>query len=240
MIAMISGIWEGKGLRLLNNLRKEAGALWILALMLLAGALNAAGFLQFGQTLSHMTGNLTKMGLNIALGKPLWLMVSVLLSFLLGATLSGYAFPRHSAGQWRRSGLVLSACGAALLLGGTLSLPDWAAVPVTALVLGAQNGLAMRYRGILARTTHITGHLTDLGAALGRMVQARRFVGEDARAFLFHLSGLLAFLLGVAMMGAYAARAGSQPDNSPVAVCGFYYLLFGLLTLAGTWLSGRR
>lgn len=220
--------------------RKEAGALWIYTLMLLAGALNTAGFFQFGKTLSHMTGNLTQLGLRIAQGQPAWLIVWPLLSFLLGATLSGFAFPRHSARQWRRSGLVISGCGAALLISGSLSLPPWLAVSLTAFVLGAQNGLAMRYRGILARTTHITGHLTDLGAALGRMVQARSFRGEDARTFLFHLLGLLSFLLGAALLAGYVARGGGQRDNSPVAVCGFYYLLFGLLTLGGTWLMERR
>lgn len=189
-----------KGRRFLRALREDAGALWILALVFLAGLLNAAGFLRFGQTLSHMTGNLTKMGLALtgAEAEPVLLFMLFILSFFAGATLSGFSFPVHRAGLWRRSGLVLLASGALLVITQVLGAPLALGLAALALVLGAQNGLAVRYRGILTRTTHMTGHLTDCGAALGRMLAVKSFRGENLRFFLFHLSCLVCFALGAA------------------------------------------
>ena len=102
--------------RIVRFIRQEAAALWIFALVFMAGALNAAGFLQYGQTLSHMTGNLTKLGLTMTgqSPEPFWWFFVFILCFILGATVSGYAFPNHSRGQWRRCGLVLITSGALL------------------------------------------------------------------------------------------------------------------------------
>ena len=220
-------------MKFIRLLKQEAAALWVLGLVLLAGALNTAGFLQFGQTLSHMTGNLTKLGLSLAgrVQDPVFYFVLFLLGFLLGATLSGFAFPRHSLHQWRRCGLVLTVCGLLLILAQLLHLPSWLQMLLAAFVLGSQNGLAMRYHGILTRTTHVTGHITDVGASLGRMIQARSWKGDDLRAFLFHTSVLLAFLLGVTLVALLYPLLADQNFLTTMALCGIGYTLFGLGTL---------
>ncbi|NLD33832.1 MAG: DUF1275 domain-containing protein [Clostridiales bacterium] len=215
----------------LRAARREAGALWILMVVLLAGALNAAGWLRFGQTLSHMTGNLTKLGLMLAGGGPALLIGGFLLAFFLGATVSGYAFPAHSLGLWQRSGFVLLTCGGLLLVLESLPFPDELRMVAAAGVLGAQNGLALRYRGILTRTTHMTGHLTDCGAALGRMLHSRRFAGEDMRLFLFHLLCLVFFALGVVLTAAAAPRLQDALGLDAVVPVAFCYMLAGALTL---------
>ena len=226
-------------MRIIRFIRQEAAALWIFALVFMAGALNAAGFLQFSQTLSHMTGNITKLGLSLSgtAPEPFWWFLLILLSFFLGATASGYAFPTHSRGAWRRCGLVLITSGLLLLL----SKLAYGLIPlrlcVLALVLGAQNGLALRYRGILTRTTHITGHLTDCGAALGRMIKARDWTGDNLRAFLLHLCALLFFFLGVLAMFSLFTRHAGGPSLSAVDVCGLLYAALGLGMLLG---PGRR
>lgn len=222
-------------MKIIRFIRQEAAALWIFALVFMAGALNAAGFFQFAQTLSHMTGNITKLGLTLTgvSPEPFWWFLLILLSFFLGATASGYAFPTHSRGQWRRCGLVLVVSGLLLLL----SKLAFGLIPlrmcVLALVLGAQNGLALRYRGILTRTTHITGHLTDCGAALGRMIKAREWRGDNLRAFLLHLCALLFFLLGVlAISGLFTRHPGGR-SLSAVDVCGLLYVALGAGMLLG-------
>ena len=88
---------------------------------------------------------------------------------------------------WLEAGAVLLMSGALLMLAEILPFPGSIRAAALALVLGAQNGLVLRYRGILTRTTHMTGHLTDCGAVLGRMVQSRSWHGENLRLFLFHL-----------------------------------------------------
>jgi len=215
----------------LRAARREAGALWILMLVLLAGALNAAGVIQFGQTLSHMTGNLTKLGLSLAEGGPALLIGGFLLAFLLGATVSGYAFPTHSLGLWQRCGFVLLTCGGLLLISESLPFPDALRMVAVAGVLGAQNGLALRYRGILTRTTHMTGHLTDCGAALGRMLHSRRFLGEDLRLFLFHLLCLIFFALGVVFVAWSSPWLKERIGLDAIDLAAVCYLLAGGFTL---------
>lgn len=221
-------------MRLPRALRQELGALWILLMVLIAGGLNAAGWLEFGQTLSHMTGNLTKLG--FALGgqeeSGLLIFLAAILSFFLGATLSGYGFPRHGLAPWRRSGIVLMLCGGALFVMEGLAAPEGFRLAALALVLGAQNGLALRYRGILTRTTHMTGHLTDCGAALGRMIHSRTFRGEDLRLFLFHLSCLCTFALGVLLIALYAPGVQQGIALAPIALCALCQLATGALTYA--------
>ena len=113
-----------KIMKWLRALLKEAGAMWILMLVFIVGALNAAGWLQYGQTLSHMTVNLTRLGFSFAGrdGDTLALFLVCLLSFFMGATLSGYGFPEHRVGLWRRSGVVLMISGALLMLAEVLPL----------------------------------------------------------------------------------------------------------------------
>ncbi len=233
--------FSGDFLILLRALRHEAGALWILMLVFIAGALNAAGWLQYGQTISHMTGNLTRLGLSVseANGEALAMFLSFLLSFFLGATLSGYGFPEHRVGLWQRSGAVLMMCGALLMLAELLQFPRDARVAALALVLGAQNGLALRYRGILTRTTHMTGHLTDCGAALGRMIHARSLRGENLRLFLFHFLCLWFFFSGVVITALSSAWLESRFSLDAIELAALCYLLAGAGTF-GRGIYARR
>ncbi len=222
----------------LRWLRHQAGPAWILLMVMLAGLLNATGWLEFGQTLSHMTGNLTKMGLSAAGAAEgsLWSFLLMMLCFLLGATLSGYGFPQQHLAQWRRCGLVLLCCGALLALSESLPLPEAPRMYALALVLGAQNGLNLRYRGILTRTTHMTGHLTDCGSALGRMLHMKKWHGEDARLLLFHALCLLCFFLGVVIAALVAPHLLLYRSLPPLALAAAVYLIVG----AGTLLYGLR
>jgi uncharacterized membrane protein YoaK (UPF0700 family) len=225
-------------MKLLRMLRQEAGALWILMLVFIAGSLNAAGWLQFGQTLSHMTGNLTKMGLSLT-GQSVEsfkLAGIYLFSFFIGATLSGYSFPEHRQGLWRRSGLVLMVGGGLLLLSEFMPFPQGARMAALALVLGAQNGLALRYRGILTRTTHMTGHLTDCGAALGRIIHSRSWRGENLRLFLFHFLCLNFFMSGVVFTAISVTRLEQWFSLDAIELAALCYLLAG----AGTFARGLR
>lgn len=225
----------------LRALLQEAGAMWILMLVFIAGALNAAGWLQYGQTLSHMTGNLTRLGLSFTSkdGEALALFLVCLLSFFLGATLSGYGFPEHRVGLWRRSGVVMMTSGALLMLAEVLPFSRGVRVAALSLVLGAQNGLALRYRGILTRTTHMTGHLTDCGAALGRMIHARSLRGENLRLFLFHFLCLLFFLSGVVMTALSAGWLERSYSLDAIELAALCYLLAGAGTY-GRGLLARR
>ncbi len=225
----------------MRALVREAGAMWILMLVFIAGALNAAGWLQYGQTLSHMTGNLTRLGFSFT-GKDreaLTLFMVCILSFFFGATLSGYGFPEHRVGLWRRSGIVLMGCGAVLMLAEIAQMPQDARAASLAFVLGAQNGLALRYRGILTRTTHMTGHLTDCGAALGRMIHARSLHGDNLRLFLFHFLCLCFFVFGVITTALSSVWLERSHSLDAIELAALFYLLAGAGTV-GRGLLARR
>lgn len=221
---------------ILRSIRREIFALWVLALAFLAGLLNAAGFIEFGQTLSHMTGNLTKLGLAMAgdVKEPALLFAMMLFGFFAGAALSGLGFPEHRPSQWRRCGLVLLAAGGMLFVMEWLLTAPALRMAVLAIVLGAQNGLAMRYQGALTRTTHMTGHLTDCSAALGRMIRQKSWKGKNLKLFLFHLGCLVFFLLGVLFTGLFAPALKQRLSLTAVSLAGLAYLLLG----AGTLLRG--
>ena len=121
-----------------TKLRQDAGAVWIFLLVFLAGALNCAGLLRYGQTLSHMTGNLTRMGLSLSGegGGAFWLLLACVLCFFLGATVSGCGFPDHRAGLWRRCGLALMAGGSLLFLSDWLRVPQGVGAAALAMALG--------------------------------------------------------------------------------------------------------
>lgn len=209
--------------------------LWIFALMATAGLLNAGGILRYGETLSHHTGNLSKMGLAAAGGDrdTLLRLFGLVLAYFCGATLSGIAFPRYTSGDHRSLGALLAGLGTCVLLAEALLLPSIARAAALALVLGGQNGLALRYRGVLTRTTHMTGHLTDCGAALGRVLLRAGDRTRDRHLFFFHFLCLLCFFLGA--LAAFLA----DPLLSPVPGLGatlagaLAYLALG----AGQWLT---
>lgn len=156
------------------------------------------------------------------------------------AMLMEYWYRRYNVRTRRYSvSVAYLAGGALLMLTEALPFPRDARVAALALVLGAQNGLALRYRGILTRTTHMTGHLTDCGAALGRMIHARSLRGENLRLFLFHFLCLWFFFFGVVMTALSAAWLERRFSLDAIELAALCYLLAGAGTF-GRGLYARR
>jgi uncharacterized membrane protein YoaK (UPF0700 family) len=146
----------------------------------LAGAVNAGGFLAVKQYTSHMTGIVSSMADQVALG-----MYALALAGLgaLFAFLCGAATCAVMVNYARRSGLhsqyalplmleaVLLLCFG--LLGARLAHFDGVFLPVTVMLLsfimGLQNALVTKLSMAEIRTTHITGIVTDIGIELGKL-----------------------------------------------------------------------
>lgn len=149
-------------------------------LAFVAGATNAGGFLAVRQYTSHMSGIVSAMADNLALGY-LDLMLEglgALLSFVAGAGCSAvlinwgrrvrlqseYALPLMV------EALLLVCFG---LLGTNLERHEWLFVPATVMVLcfimGLQNAMVTKVSRAEIRTTHITGMVTDIGIELGKL-----------------------------------------------------------------------
>lgn len=143
------------------------------ALAFLGASINAYYLIRLGTSVSHLTGDLSKVAMNAADGhrhvtrEALNLIVAAA-CFVLGAAAAGF-FIHHPDIEFSRPyGRAVTAIGVCLL-GAHFSFE---AMPILSISLagfacGFQNALATRYRGMILRTTHITGLLTDLGTNLG-------------------------------------------------------------------------
>jgi uncharacterized membrane protein YoaK (UPF0700 family) len=149
------------------------------SLAFVAGATNAGGFLAVRQYTSHMSGVVSAIADQTALGDlPLVLAgVGSLISFALGAASSAvlvnWGRRRRLNSQYASplliEALLLLCFG---LLGSHLALWETLFVPATVVLLcfimGLQNAMITKLSGAEIRTTHMTGIVTDIGIELGK------------------------------------------------------------------------
>ena len=162
----------------------------------LAGYVNVVVLGVFAVPVSHMTGAISRLGIDLATGNSLdlSLILMIVLGFLVGAILSGAIIGGDKLEPGRRYGIALVVEGAALALATFLLVSNVrAGIPVAALACGVQNGMASSYYGLIIRTTHVTGIVTDLGVLIGQLFRGTRL--EVWKLSL--LAGLLCgFLIG--------------------------------------------
>ena len=148
-------------------------------LAFIAGATNAGGFLAVRQYTSHMTGIVSAMADDLALGSYGLVVggLGALLSFTAGAALTAVlvnvARRRRLASEYALPLIVEAALLLAFgMLGPRLSAIELF-VPVTVMLLcfimGLQNALITKLSRAEIRTTHITGIVTDIGIELGKL-----------------------------------------------------------------------
>lgn len=152
-----------------------------LTLAFVAGAINAGGFLAVHQYTSHMTGIVSSMADNVALGTfdAALTGLGALLSFIAGAgcsaVLVNFARQRSMHSVYALPLMV----EAILLLGFGLMgsrLADITGLFVSltvmllAFIMGLQNAVITKLSNAEIRTTHITGIVTDIGIELGKLL----------------------------------------------------------------------
>lgn len=161
-----------------------------LVLATTAGAINAVGFLgQHHQALSHMTGSVTVLGMELARANygTAFHAFAILAAFFFGCLISGAIIRQSSLRIGRRYGVAMSLESAALFLAVYFlrrgaSQGDYLA----AMACGLQNAMVTTYSGSTMRTTHITGMVTDLGIACGHFLR-----GTGVDWFRFRIYGVL-------------------------------------------------
>lgn len=129
---------------------------------------------------SHMSGAVSRMGAELAVGglKDLPGALAIFLAFLFGAMLSGLIIGGGQVQPGRRYGVAMMLEGAVLTL-ATLLLQEGrqGGIPLAAMACGLQNAMASSYCGLILRTTHVTGIVTDIGVMLGQWLRLRRIEG---------------------------------------------------------------
>lgn len=154
-------------------IRKLDRWVWIGGALLAAngGVINGVGLSCVAhQTVSHVTGTTTLVSLALAHGDrgALVHFGLILGSFFAGAALGGFVVEnsalqlghRYAAALWIECVLLLAA---ALTVGAHPS----GGLDLAGCACGLQNAMASTYSGATLRTTHMTGIVTDIGAALG-------------------------------------------------------------------------
>ncbi|MGV2288400.1 YoaK family protein [Trinickia sp. YCB016] len=207
------------------------------SLAFVAGAANAGGFLAVGQYTSHMSGIVSSLADNLALGE-LGLVVagfSALLSFLVGAATSAILINWGRRRRLRSLYATPLAIEAVLLLcfgllGSQLEQHRLLFLPATVcllcFVMGLQNAMITKISRAEIRTTHVTGLVTDIGIELGklfywngnaRMTSELGVVRADRQRLALLGSLLLAFLAG-GLAGAAGFKHLGYISTLPLAI----------------------
>jgi uncharacterized membrane protein YoaK (UPF0700 family) len=154
-------------------------------LALVAGALNAGGFLAVGQYTSHMTGMVSSFADQMVLRNFELATVAMVswLAFVGGAAITAILV-NHSARKgidniYARPLLLEAACVLVFgSFGGALQIREFAQVSLAVIILcfamGLQNALITKISSAQIRTTHVTGLTTDLGIELGKLIYWNR------------------------------------------------------------------
>ena len=199
-------------------------------LTLLAGMVNAIGLLGFShQAVSHLTGTATLLGqqlasMNISVALHLLL---ILISFVIGAALSGWLIENTALKLGRHYGSALMLEALLLLLGMWALMAGWSAGHFLAsAACGLQNGLATTFSGAIIRTTHVSGIFTDLGLMLGARLRGQPLDRRRARLYLLLVTGfILGGTLGSVIFLAWQFLALLVPVLLAVLLAGLYWRL---------------
>lgn len=215
----------------MNREPVTANAGWVLfggcLLAFFSSAVNADFMLHLGVSVSHLTGDLSRISSETVESGWKWsheaaVLCLSLVGFVAGAATSGFFIHHPNLHLGRPYGRSVITIGALLVLAGRLQTVSVPAMCFTAAwACGMQNALATRYRGVILRTTHITGLLTDFGQLAGM-----RLRGHPIETWKISTPMLLAgsFAAG-SMIGAWMHLRTSIPIT---VACGVSYIVGGV------------
>ncbi|WP_118184539.1 YoaK family protein [Paraburkholderia phosphatilytica] len=204
------------------------------SLAFVAGAANAGGFFAVGQYTSHMSGIVSSVADNLALGDLKLVVAGVgsLLSFLVGAATSAilinwgrrkHFHSRYAMPLMFEASLLLFFG----LLGSNLEARQVLFVPATVCllcyVMGLQNAMITKISKAEIRTTHVTGLVTDIGIELGKLLywntgaMSDDLVCSDRNKLRLLGSLLMSFLAG-GLTGAVGFRHLGFVATIPLAI----------------------
>jgi uncharacterized membrane protein YoaK (UPF0700 family) len=216
------------------------------SLAFVAGAVNAGGFFAVGQYTSHMSGIVSALADDAALGQlPLVLAgLASLAAFFLGAATSAIlinwgrrrgAHSRYALPLLLEAALLLAfgLAGARLAAQGHIE----ATVALLCFVMGLQNAIVTKVSRAEIRTTHVTGLVTDIGIELGKLFywngaapHADMVVADRGRLRL--LGSLLAMFLAGGLAGAFGFKYLGFIATVPLAVA---LLSMAVIPLIDDW-----
>lgn len=160
-----------------------------------AGFINSVALGFFHTPVSHMTGAISHSGMDLAGQRwpDAFSSLTIVFGFVLGAALNGIIVGAWKLIPGRRYGvaMILEGCllGAATFL---FLIKQRLALPAVAMACGLQNAMSSSYCGLMIRTTHVTGMMTDIGVMLGHWIRHHQIEGWKLR-FLIMVVGSFGF-----------------------------------------------
>jgi uncharacterized membrane protein YoaK (UPF0700 family) len=173
-----------------------------------AGFVNVVLLEIYHVPVSHMSGAVSRLAVELTAGSGQDLpgALAIFCAFLLGAMLSGLIIGSVRLQPGRRYGVAMMIEGALLTLATLLLMSGRRfGIPLAAMACGLQNGMASSYCGLILRTTHVTGLVTDIGVMLGQWLRYRRIEFWKLVLLVMLLCG---FFAGGLLGGWLYARAG--------------------------------
>lgn len=202
--------------------------LWITFLAFLGGAMNSYAIMKYGLTVGHVTGNLTKVSMELAEKQyeTFKLMFPLVSSFFMGTIISGIIVGMGQDFELKkRYGDTFIVVGIILKILEMTIFDTGIFIYCIAFCLGLQNGLFIRYRGMVIRTTHMTGTVTDLGVAIGHYIRGEKAIGWKTK---YYFINILAFAVGAFLIAKYfylGERATLNILSLLYLINGIYYFL---------------
>lgn len=149
-------------------------------LAFLAAAVDAGFLIELGTSVSHLTGDVSKVAMESFVGHGLKESGAINPAiatggFVLGAMVSGY-FVHHPLLEISRpygrpiTFIGMLPCGAHF----SFFSISWLGILFARWACGMQNALATHYRGMVLRTTHVTGFLYILGGLGWTALKSRK------------------------------------------------------------------
>jgi uncharacterized membrane protein YoaK (UPF0700 family) len=194
---------------------------WLM-LTFAAGCVNATALVACERFVTHVTGTVTRIGVEVARLAILLDFVLVLISFIAGAMASSVLINgRAHRGKRPLHALPLVIVAAATIavglaghagllgtFGGAVDESgDFVLLSVLSFASGLQNAAVATSTGLLVRTTHLTGPATDLGIHLAELAYVKGTARAAAkRHALLRAGKIVAFAIG-AVSGAALARS---------------------------------
>lgn len=185
-----------------------------------AGAVNAGALLACERFVSHVTGTVTRIGIDA--GQLLALdYAMVLVAFIVGAMAAILIVRRWGNARWPAYWLPLTVVSTLLVFvasagafgvfgrfGGSVETAhDFALLAILSFAMGMQNAAVAASTGMAVRTTHMTGPATDIGVALAILFTGSSEERKGAcRSLVLRGTKLTAFVVGGAVMAMLCPR----------------------------------
>lgn len=168
---------------------------WIYMLCFLGGYINAICIVKYSYTVSHFTGNISRTAINISHGNfdEIFKIFTIITAFIVGTIISGFLVDGREFNLKKRYGYASIVLGSGLLVLYLFFYDTLLFFYYLPFMIGVENGLFISYKGVVVRTSHITGNLTDMGVYIGHCIKGKI---EDKWKVFFCLFTILSFMIG--------------------------------------------